>query len=54
MAPKLYHNFVGRVKRFGHRLSTLNRRPSVSFHNHPKIITVPNSINDSGLGSITL
>jgi hypothetical protein len=54
IAPKLYHNFGGRVKQKCHRLSTLNRRWSDSFYNVPKIITVLNYINHNGLGSITL
>lgn len=54
IAPKLYHNFGGRVKRFCRRWSTLNRRRSGSFHSGIKSITVPDSINYNGLGSGTI
>jgi len=39
IAPKLYHNFGGRVKRNHRRLSTLSRRWSDNFHNDPGYIT---------------
>ena len=45
IAPKLYHNFADRVKQNHRRLSTLSRRPSVSFCNGINGITVPDSIN---------
>jgi len=54
IAPKLYHNFGGRVKPKCRRWSTLNRRLSGSFHNDIKNITVPDSRTNNDIDPITL
>jgi len=53
MAPKFYHKFCARVKRFYRRLSTLNRRQSGKLYNVLISVTMLNYINHNDLGSIT-